>query len=270
MSNYFIGDIQGCYKELLSLLEKIAFDPQKDKLWLAGDLINRGPSSLEVIEFAYQNESSINFVLGNHELHFLAVATKQRHIGPNDTFQDILQSKNLANIIEWLREKPLIINNDALNFMMVHAGIYPLSNIKITLAAANEIEDKLKSSDWLNVLAKMYGNAPIHPDTVKNDWEYTRFWLNVLTRMRYCYSDGSLDLETKVPPGNQPHELKPWYELANQLPQDRKIIFGHWASLGLFTFKNFYCLDSGCVWGKDLTALRLEDLTIIQQKNLSS
>jgi bis(5'-nucleosyl)-tetraphosphatase (symmetrical) len=258
MRNFVIGDIQGCFTEFMKLLELINFNPETDKLWLAGDMINRGPDSLAVMDFLINHQESIISVLGNHELHFLAIANNLRHPSRNDSMEELLASPMLPEIIAWLRKTPLIYYNNDFNAVLVHAGIYPHWTLHQALNYGLEMHQLLLSNQWQDVLSNMYGNEPVKPETIKTKAERHRFLLNVFTRMRYCTADGGLELKVKVSPGMQPDHLIPWYELIKQHQTPYRIFFGHWASLGIHIHKGITCLDSGCVWGRTLTAFCIE------------
>ena len=258
MATYAIGDIQGCYQTLQKLLKIIKFQPDSDTLWLAGDLINRGPNSLETLEFIYQYRNKIQCVLGNHDLHFLAIETGQRKANKKDTFDEILKSPNRSKLVKWLTKQPLFHFDKKLNFAMAHAGIPACWKIKQTLKYSQEVSDCIQSAHRNNFFANMYGNEPAIWNKKLAGVERLRYITNVLTRMRFCYPDGELELDCKVAPGNQPHGLIPWYELVGNI--DYNFVFGHWASMqGHCDRPHIFALDTGCVWGGKLTALRLED-----------
>ena len=258
MSNYIIGDIQGCYREFIDLLDLIGFDTKNDKLWLTGDMINRGPDSLAVINFLMKHQDSVIAVLGNHELHFLAIANKIRLPSKNDSIEQILSSPNCDEIIRWLRTLPLIYYSHDFNIAMVHAGIYPKWNLNEALAYGDKMHKLIESNNWVHVLSNMYGNDPANQEDIKSDEDNYRFILNVFTRMRYCSQEGELDLIINSPPGTQPAHLVPWYELSGINKASYRLFFGHWASLGIHTYKNVTCMDSGCVWGRSLTGFCIE------------
>jgi len=260
MATYAIGDVQGCYESLQCLLEKIAFNPDLDTLWLVGDLINRGPDSLATLRYLYSIRHSVEFVLGNHDLHFLAVAFGTRKLGDNDTLNTLLTAPDRQELIDWLIQGKLIHTNEALGFTMVHAGIPPIWSLHQAQAHAREVEAVLQSRYARDFFANMYSNQP-------NKWknkligvERLRLITNYFTRMRFCTEDGMLELETKESSGSAPLGFSPWFSFPQRKTFNDKIIFGHWAALeGKANTPNIYALDTGCVWGGSLTALRLED-----------
>lgn len=258
MSNYIIGDIQGCFYELLALLDKISYDKHKDQLWFVGDLVNRGPNSLDVLRFVSQLPNTPCTVLGNHDLHLLAVYYEVATEKPGDTLSDLLKAPDVKTQIDWLRRQPLLIHLDNFNISIVHAGIAPTWSLTQAQNLAQEVETILKSEDIPMLLEHMYGNAPAVWQENLTGYDRFRFVLNAFTRMRYCYENGKLELSHKGKPGTQPTDLLPWFAAPNKI--DHIIAFGHWASLnGETNIKNRIALDTGCVWGRTLTALRLED-----------
>ena len=267
MATYAIGDIQGCFDELIVLLEKIKFQTDRDKLWICGDIINRGPKSLETLNFVYSIRENCNITLGNHDLHFLAVAEGTKKISRSDTFQDLLESKNLKVYLKWIKGLPFhhieeIKNNGVIKtYVMTHAGIPPHWSKEDLESYSSELKETLLGPESINLLKNMYGNAPNHPSRCTSEIERLRLNINYLTRMRFCSGDGSLDLENKGKPHQAPPEMKPWFDWNLKILQDPvHILFGHWAALeGITGKKNVTALDTGCVWGKRLSALRLED-----------
>ena len=258
MSTYAIGDIQGCYSELMALLSNIEFDQNKDTLWLVGDLINRGPENLETLEFL-QTLPHLVCVLGNHDLHFLAVATKCHKASRSDTLDDLLDSEKLPNIVDWLRTLPLIHLDSELGYLMVHAGIPSIWSIPESLAYADEVHRLLQGENYRSFLTEMYGNYPINWSPDLTGMERLRVITNFLTRLRYCKENGEMDLihkEQKIPIGFQP-----WFNHhPDKLDDAITILFGHWAALeGETGRKDIIGLDTGCLWGRELTAMRLED-----------
>lgn len=267
MANYAIGDIQGCFDELMNLLHKIKFKTDRDQLWICGDLINRGPKSLESLEFLYSIRKNCFITLGNHDLHFLAVAEKVIEISDSDTFQEILENRNLDIYLNWIKELPFyhigkIKNNGKTrSYVMTHAGIPPHWTIEDLKKYSQELYETLQGPEALNLLKNMYGNEPNHPSRCVTEMERLRLNINYLTRMRFCSRDGSLDLKHKGKAINAPSGTKPWFEWNLKILQDPiHLLFGHWAALeGVTGKKNITALDTGCVWGKKLSALRLED-----------
>jgi len=265
MATYAIGDIQGCFESLQCLLEKIAFNPSVDKLWLVGDLINRGPDSLATLRFLYSIRHSIEFVLGNHDLHFIAVAYGVRTKGQSDTLDALLQAPDRQELIDWLRQGKLVHSDDRLAFTMVHAGIPPIWTLDQAQAYAREVEAVLQSRYCSEFLANMYGNSPKRWKNKLIGFDRLRLITNYFTRMRFCSADGKLELETKESAAAAPIGFAPWFSFSERKTAQSKIIFGHWAALeGKVNAPNLYALDTGCVWGGSLTALRLEDLRYFQ------
>ena len=258
MAVYAIGDVQGCYDPLQRLLAKLAFDPNHDRLWLVGDLVNRGPQSLTVLRFIRSLGDSATAVLGNHDLTLLAVAEGYSRIRSKDTFQDILHAPDSGELLNWLRQRPLIHYDAKLNFLMVHAGLPPQWNLQQALACADEVEKVLRSPDYREFLAAMFGNEPCLWRNDLSGIERLRCITNYLTRMRFCTDEGALSFSHKGAPGSQPVTLKPWFETPGRCNTEINIVFGHWAALGFYRRPGIYALDSGCVWGNTLTALRLD------------
>lgn len=260
MATYAIGDIQGCLEPLQCLLQEIEFDPRNDKLWLAGDLINRGPDTLATLRFLYQLRDSITVVLGNHDLHFIAVYYGLRKRGKNDTLDELLRAPDCADLVYWLRQQKLIHHDPALGFTMVHAGIPPQWDLPEALARAREVENILQSDKIENFLSDMYGNLPSRWRDDLAGVDRLRLITNYFTRMRFCSADGELELQTKESADAAPIGFAPWFSFPERKTQAQKILFGHWAALeGRADVENVYALDTGCVWGGALTALRLED-----------
>lgn len=259
MPTYVIGDIQGCYQSFTRLLKKIQFNPFADQLVLAGDMINRGSDSLATMNYILENQQSIRVVLGNHDLHFLAVAHNSQPLGSKDTFNDILQSSDRNLIVDWLSNQPLALYLEDFDTLVVHAGLPFNWSEKTALKYSQEISAILQSPNSPAFLASMYGNQPDAWSEQLSGMDRLRYITNALTRMRYCFADGRLELRCKLPPNKQTGDLLPWFELKNEL-YSGKIVFGHWASLqGQCSKPHIQAIDTGCVWGGKLTALRLED-----------
>lgn len=260
MSTYAIGDIQGCLKPLQKLLDKVAFDPAQDQLWIAGDMVNRGPSSLATLRYLYSLGDAVTAVLGNHDLHFIAVAYGHKKKSSLDTLDALLKAPDCDELIHWLRHCKLLHHDAGLGYTMVHAGIPPIWSLARARAHAREVESLLQSHYVNDFLASMYGNTP-------NRWKHklygnerTRLITNYLTRMRFCTADGELDLTNKTATAGKKSKFRPWFAHAEHRCRQHKIIFGHWAALeGKAKSDYAIALDTGCVWGGCLTALRLED-----------
>jgi bis(5'-nucleosyl)-tetraphosphatase (symmetrical) len=259
MTLYAIGDIQGCSSAFEALLERLAFSPSRDRLWLVGDLVNRGPDSLGVIRRVIALGDAATCVLGNHDLHLLAVVAGARELSANDTFADVLRARDADDLIDWLRQRPLLQRDDrSPPRVLVHAGIPPPWDLQQAETHAREVEGLLRGERWRSMLRTMYGNGPAlwSPDLGQEErWRYT---INALTRMRYCDRQGRLDLTHSGPPGSQPRHLTPWFDVADRHARSTHIIFGHWSALGLLTRPDVTGLDTGCVWGGTLTAAQLD------------
>lgn len=258
MSTYCIGDVQGCYKELHQLLEKINFDPHGDTLWFVGDLVNRGPNSLEVLRFVKNLPNKV-VVLGNHDLHLLnyyhnIVDFEASHL------EQILSAEDAPELITWLRSLPLIHVDQQLGYVMVHAGIYPEWSIDEAQKYAREVEQVLRSENYLEFLKEMYGNQPNVWHSNLIGWDRLRFIVNAFTRMRFIINNNQLDFSSVGTLKDAPSELIPWFQVKNRKAKQQKILFGHWAALkGEAKDRNVFALDTGCVWGGSLTTMRLED-----------
>ncbi len=265
MSTYVIGDVQGCYDALMRLLDLIQFDESKDQLWFVGDLVNRGPDSLKVLRFLKQNENQHMIVLGNHDLHFLAVARGYQTVRSLDTFQNALLADDLDELVFWLRNLPLFHYDADLNFAMVHAGIYPKWSLEQLGCLAKEVESILRGEQFDAFLKVMYGNEPACWHVDLQGYDRARFIVNAITRMRYCDNEGHLNLTEKGTLSDKPNGLMPWFQVTREEPVDANIVFGHWAALnGQTNIPKIFATDTGCAWGYDMTALRLEDQKVFQ------
>jgi len=256
MSTYAIGDVQGCYAELMALLNEVNFNPQEDQLWLAGDLINRGPDNLKTVKYLMSLDNII-CVLGNHDLHFLAVASGCQRMNRKDTFSDILESQELNQIVDWFRHLPLTFVSQKHNAVMVHAGIPPGWSLDQVTHRAAEVEDTLRSDDFKAFLENMYSSDPCSWKESLAGFDRLRTTTNYLTRMRYCDQDGGIELRHKEKA--QPKGYQPWFDYPNLVFPKHRVIFGHWAALGGIFRDALIGIDTGCVWGRHLSAYRLED-----------
>lgn len=257
MTTYAIGDIQGCYFELLELLEKIRFDPRRDQIWFTGDIVNRGPNSLETVRFIKALGDAAVTVLGNHDLHLLSVAAGASKPKHKDTFGDILGAPDRDELLDWLRQRPLLHGNG--EFYLLHAGLPPQWDMETASRCAHEVEQVLRSEQFADFFAHMYGDMPAQWSEDLRDWERCRFITNCLTRIRYCDLEGRLDLKEKCQPGRQASTLFPWFKVPGRRSESAKIIFGHWSSLGFYAENGCWCLDTGCLWGGELSALPLAE-----------
>lgn len=258
MSTYAIGDVQGCFDELQTLLTLVDFNPNKDTLWFTGDLVNRGPKSLEVLRFISKLPGVVT-VLGNHDLTLLALAYTDFPITKH-TLQTILDAPDREELLTWLRLRPLLHYDAIKNYVLVHAGFPPYWNLQETQQYALEVESCLQSSQFPELLTQMFGNDPKRWDPSLKGWPRLRFIINALTRLRFCDQLGNIDLTYKGKIASAPPSLLPWFAVPNRATQKERILFGHWAALeGHTSEPNVFALDTGCFWGGSLTALRLED-----------
>lgn len=258
MATYVIGDVQGCLVPLKKMLDKINYQPHRDELWFTGDLVNRGPHSLQTLRFVKQLPSSTICVLGNHDLALLAIAAGVAEPSPEDTFQAVLQAPDKSALLQWLRSQPLLHHDPHFKVTLTHAGIYPGWDLAQAMALAHELEEILRGPEYISFLQNMYGNHPTVWEDTLTGWERARFITNAFTRMRFCTASGALNLTSK---GNtlQHAEEIPWFEIPNRRTKQDKILFGHWAALrGQCDVPHVYPLDGGCVWGYCLFALCLE------------
>jgi len=263
MPTYAIGDIQGCFSYLEQLLDKIQFDPKKDFLWFTGDLINRGPQSLETLRFIKglaQHNQAIT-VLGNHDLTLLAVGYKKAPYNPlHHTFSDILNAPDKNELLDWLRHQPLLYHDVALGYAVVHAGLHPQWDLTLALSLAKEVEAALQGVHFTDFFSNLYGNEPTVWNIELTGWDRLRFITNCFTRLRFCSPEGKIELVSKESTHYAPTNYLPWFEVPNRQNSAFNIIFGHWAALeGRCNTPKVFALDTGCVWGNALTALRLED-----------
>ncbi len=270
MSTYAIGDIQGCYQPFKKLLKKIDFSPEVDHLWLAGDLINRGPETLKTLRKIVELDDQygcIQAVLGNHDLHFIACAYGMKNPSPSDTLDELIAAPDRQALIDWLRRQPLVHTDNELDYTMVHAGIPPQWSIKQANKRAREVEAVLQSNRLEDFLAQMYGNEPNLWSKDLLGMERLRAITNSFTRMRFCQANGQLELKCKEGPEQAPTDVKPWFAHTERKTQKDRIVFGHWAALegNNYGIDNIYPLDTGCVWGGELTAMRLDDGLLFSQ-----
>ena len=262
MAIYAIGDIQGCYTELQQLLAAFHFDPAKDKLWFVGDLVNRGPDSLAVLRLIKSFGDRAVSVLGNHDLHLLAVAAGVASLHRSDTVDEILAAPDRHELLDWLRHRPLLHTEN--NQVLVHAGLLPQWNVAQAARLAREVEMALRGDCYAEFLAQMYGNTPDKWDDKLSGYKRLRVIVNAFTRMRICTAQGEMEFKfkgelEKIPPG-----YLPWFEVPNRHSREATILFGHWSALGLKLDGKVIALDTGCLWGGSLSALRLEDRQLFQ------
>ena len=258
MAIYAIGDLQGCYDELQRLLEQIDFNPVQDKLWFVGDLVNRGPQSLECLRFVMGLKDSAVTVLGNHDLHLLAVAAGADVHSKKDTLDTVLSAADREELLHWLRRQPLVHYDQQLAYLMIHAGLCIQWSVADAVALSQEVSNVLSGADYKELLLSMYGNKPERWSESLLGIHRLRFIINACTRMRFCSTDGTLDFHEKGPPRSQANGLFPWYQLYPQQQLNCNIIFGHWSTLSCIQHHKIRSLDSGCVWGGRLSALRID------------
>ncbi len=265
MATYVVGDVQGCFTTLTRLLRRIDFDARNDRLWLVGDMVNRGPDSLEVLRWAKGMGGTVTAVLGNHDLHLIALAEGLREPRRRDTLDAVLEAPDLDALLEWLVGRPLFHRED--DFVMVHAGLLPQWSLDEAEALAWEAQESLRSRRRYQLLEPVAADARARrftPDLADSDKR--RFVLDVFTRLRTLTAEGELCFEFSGPPEDAPAGCRPWFELCS-FPPPVTVLFGHWARLGLHLGRNAIGLDTGCAWGGDLTALRLEDRQVFQERS---
>jgi bis(5'-nucleosyl)-tetraphosphatase (symmetrical) len=257
MARWAIGDIQGCADELKELIKRIGFKADRDQLWLVGDLVNRGPDSLEVLRLVRSFGAGAVCVLGNHDLHLLAVALVQAKIRRSDTLDPILKAPDRDALLEWLIGLPLAHHAPDSGELLLHAGLVPQWDALQTLQLADEVQQALRRSPE-KLLDAMYGDQPDRWQASLKGTERLRFTVNVLTRLRFCTPEGRVDLKQSGQPGSAPPPLLPWYKAPRRASSDTRVIFGHWSALGFHRGDNVLGLDTGCVWGGTLTAIDLD------------
>ncbi|GFM81050.1 bis(5'-nucleosyl)-tetraphosphatase, symmetrical [Pseudomonas cichorii] len=262
MAVYAVGDLQGCLEPLKCLLDDVRFDPARDQLWLVGDLVNRGPQSLETLRFLYSIRESIVCVLGNHDLHLLAASRKIERLKKSDTLREILEAPDSNELLDWVRRQKLMHYDAQRNIAMAHAGIAPQWSLKKALKCASEVEQALQDDNLYEpFLDGMYGNEPVKWDNDLQGVTRLRVITNYFTRMRFCTREGKLDLKSKEGIETALPGYKPWFQHENRKTRDLKIIFGHWAALeGKCDEPGIYALDSGCVWGGAMTLMNVDTL----------
>jgi bis(5'-nucleosyl)-tetraphosphatase (symmetrical) len=269
MSTYLLGDIQGCYDSLQRLLETIHFDPANDQLWSCGDLVNRGGSSLEVLRLLKSFGPAVSVTLGNHDLHLLASYHRHPNGGSgNPEFDAVFAAPECASLMNWLRSYPLVCWSEEHRMLRVHAGVIPQWDWQEALSAGEEVSAVLQSDQRGEFFKRMYSNKPRLWRDERTGWKRLRLITNILTRLRFCDEQGRGIYSASGPPGSQPEGYQPWFKHAHRKTRDVTVVFGHWAALGLRVKKRYIALDSGCVWGGRLSAVRLEDHTIYQVKCL--
>ena len=258
MATYAVGDIQGRHNDFLRLLDRIGFSPESDRLILLGDLVNRGPDSLATVRFAIAHTSSVQIVLGNHDLYLLGALENAVEPRERDTFSEILEASDRDDIRDWLCQQPMAIHDKDLNILAVHAGIHPYWTLDDTLAFSKEVEQVLIGDQRLEFLEQMLGNKPRRWSDSLTDWKRIRILVNVFTRMRYIKRNGKLDFKEMRTRGEQKKNLTPWFEFPGRVKIRPTIVFGHWSSLGVYQQPGILAMDSGCCWGRCLSAAKLD------------
>lgn len=262
MATYVIGDIQGCFDELTELLELCAFSAGRDRLWLVGDLVNRGPKSLDTLRFVKGLGERAAVVLGNHDLHLIMRASGYGRDNKEDTIAPILEAEDRDELLAWLRQQPLMHVEDG--YAMVHAGLLPQWSVAQAADLAAEVHAALQAENYVEFLANMWGSTPAQWDEGLQEWDRLRVIVNAMTRMRFCSADGVMEMSVKGPPDKAPAGCLPWFAMPGRASASHTIFCGHWSALGLHVENNLVALDSGCLWGGSLTAMRLEDRQIFQ------
>jgi len=264
MATYAIGDIQGCYAEFEQMLQQLKFNPAHDQLWLVGDLVNRGAESLAVLRRVKSMGDAAITVLGNHDLHLLAVAAGVAELHHSDTLDEILNAPDRDELLTWLRQQRMLYVQD--NHVLLHAGMMPSWTVQQAQQLAHEVEQVLRGADYIPFLAKMYGNTPQQWDDKLTGYPRLRVITNALTRMRICTVQGDMQFKFKGEVGDVPEGYLPWFDVPERASADVTVVFGHWSALGLIVRPNVIALDTGCLWGGNLTAIRLEDRKLFQVK----
>jgi len=262
VASYAIGDIQGCYHAFQALLERLNFDPKSDRLWLVGDLINRGNGSLEVLRWCYAHQDSLTVVLGNHDLHALVVAEGIVAAHRGDTLDALLGAHDRDELLSWLRHQRLIYQEG--NHLMVHAGLLPQWTAEQALGYAAEVESVLHGDNYLDFLKHMYGNLPDHWRDDLTGFDRLRVITNAATRLRICSTAGQMEFKFKGELQDIPAGYMPWFDVPDRASKDTQVIFGHWSALGLRQRENIYALDTGCLWGGKLTAMNIQTKVVVQ------
>ena len=262
MAIYAVGDLQGCFSAFQRLLDLIRFDPTQDTLWLVGDIVNRGPDSLALLRYIKQAGDAILMVLGNHDLHLLMIAAGVARGHPGDTLRSILDAPDRDELLHWLRQQKLFHRDDP--YAMVHAGLLPTWTIARAEQLAHEVENALRQDDYPILFSQIYGNEPNY---WRDEWQGSvrlRVIVNAMTRMRICTEKGEMNFAYKGDVHSIPHGYLPWFNVPQRVSQGNTVICGHWSALGLYLGDNVFALDSGCVWGGQLTAIRLHDRKLFQ------
>ena len=257
MAIYAVGDIQGCLDPLERLLSQLGFDPRQDQMWFVGDLVNRGPEPLGTLRLVKGLGQGARLVLGNHDLHLLALAITGAARTDQRDLRQVLDAPDCEELVHWLLQQPLAIHEPGLNVLMVHAGVHPDWSVEDVLQLAGEVETVLRGDGAGNFLGAMYGDKPLRWKKQLTGEIRLRFITNCLTRIRFCHPDGSLDFGAKGPPEDHA-DLVPWFDMPGRRTTETRIVCGHWSALGYVQRPDMVALDTGCVWGRELTAVRLD------------
>ena len=260
MATYAIGDIQGCCDEFEALLAQLRFDPARDRLWLTGDLVNRGPRSLDVLRRVKRLGTAAITVLGNHDLHLLAVAlAPNERVKPQDTLEPILAAPDRDELLKWLRSQPLLHHDATLGYTMIHAGLPPQWDLAMAQSCAHELEHALRDeARCIELFTHMYGDRPTRWSEELRGFDRLRFITNCLTRLRFCRTDGTLELKFKGEIDSAPKGVMPWFRVPQRKSRELRIVCGHWSALGYHDGDGVLSIDTGCVWGEKLCAIRLD------------
>ena len=262
MATYAIGDIQGCLQPFQKILDLVGFNRQRDRLWLVGDLVNRGPASLETLRFVRELGDAAITVLGNHDLHLLTVAAGFGRNHKSDTLDEILDAPDRNELLAWLRSRKLFHGEG--EYAMVHAGLLPQWSVERASQLAAEVEAVLQSSQHVELARNMYGGQPDFWDDKLAGWDRLRVIINAMTRMRLCTVNGRMEFQHKGKPENLPEGFMPWFDVPDRRSANVTLICGHWSALGLRIAPNLFAIDGGCLWGRQLCAVRLEDRKVFQ------
>jgi len=266
MSILAIGDLQGCYDPFRRLLDAAAFDPAKDRLWLVGDLVNRGPQNVEILRFVRSLGDAATVVLGNHDLYLLMLAEGFGKRGKDDTLADVLDAPDREELLDWLRSRPLmhLETVGGRECALVHAGLLPGWTAVQARALAREVEARLVADDWRTFMANLWGSEPAAWSDDLDGWGRYRVIVNAMTRMRFVSAGGTMEFKTKGELVNAPPGFHPWFAVPGRQSRDTTILCGHWSALGLVVAPDLIALDSGCLWGRQLSAVRMPSRQVVQ------
>jgi bis(5'-nucleosyl)-tetraphosphatase (symmetrical) len=262
VATFAIGDIQGCFDALIQLLDEAGFNASRDRLWLVGDLVNRGPQSLEVLRYVKSLGDAAQVVLGNHDLHLIMQADGYGRSSSEDTLDAVLAADDRDELLRWLRSRPLFHQDD--EYAMVHAGLLPQWSIERSAELGAEVQAALTATNYREFLANMWGSEPNTWHDDLRGWHRLRVIVNAMTRMRFCTPEGAMEFRAKGPPDRAPGGYQPWFAVPHRASKTHTLICGHWSALGFYREEKLFALDSGCLWGGSLTAVRLEDRHVFQ------